>query len=111
MMNLKFWLQVNVCGSLYLGPLDSAAFQFNIPNDIEATIYNVTGWSVSRSGKTGVIKLRVMCIYLSHATRKPVFGDCDQVRLKPSCSGSGIRIAYWWNAETTIIHQDLWLGN
>ena len=22
-----------------------------------------------------------------------------------------IRIVYWWNAETTIIHQDLWLGN
>ena len=21
-----------------------------------------------------------------------------------------IRIDYWWNAETTIIHQDLWLG-
>ena len=22
-----------------------------------------------------------------------------------------IRIVYWWNAETTITHQDLWLGN
>ena len=21
-----------------------------------------------------------------------------------------IRVVYWWNAETTIIHQDLWLG-
>ena len=21
-----------------------------------------------------------------------------------------IRIDYWWNAETTIIHQDMWLG-
>ena len=19
--------------------------------------------------------------------------------------------SYWWNAETTITHQDLWLGN
>ena len=22
-----------------------------------------------------------------------------------------IRIVYWWNAETTITHRDLWLGN
>ena len=22
-----------------------------------------------------------------------------------------IRIVYWWNVETTITHQDLWLGN
>ena len=22
-----------------------------------------------------------------------------------------IKIVYWWNAETTVTHQDLWLGN
>ena len=26
-------------------------------------------------------------------------------------SRRAIRIVYWWNAETTITHQDLWLGN
>ena len=33
-------------------------------------------------------------------------------RPAPSSSSKGIRIRidYWWNAETLIIHQDLWLG-
>ena len=25
------------------------------------------------------------CEHLSHVMRKPVFGSCDQVRLKPAC--------------------------
>ena len=76
---------------------------------------------------------------LSLVTRKPVFGVFDQVWLKPICSAKEasksheianletrdiilsrqwttkvlirFRIVYWWNAETTITHQDLWLGN
>ena len=30
----------------------------------------------------------VVRFYMSHLTRKPVFGVCDQVRLKPACSAT-----------------------
>ena len=33
----------------------------------------------------------VLVIYLSLVTRKPVFGVCDQVRLKPACSAEETR--------------------
>ena len=58
---------------------------------------------------------------LVHATSSSLcIGQCKYQRFKHSDSRTGerrgrpisvrisIRIVYWWNAETTITHQDLW---
>ena len=54
----------------------------------------VTDWrcalrktSVTSAGVTVTFEIQIRH-HLSHITRKPVFGVCDQVRLKPDCSAT-----------------------
>ena len=44
--------------------------------------------TVTKVRKTDFIELYGQYL-MSHVTRKPVFGVCDQVRLKPACSATG----------------------
>ena len=39
--------------------------------------------------------LHLYCLHMSLVARKPVFGICDQVRLKPSCSATQTKLEAW----------------
>ena len=47
------------------------------------------------------------------SSKSNISGTCKIFfsKLKTETHRIRIRIIYWWNAETTITHQDLWLGN
>ena len=45
----------------------------------------------SRGVTFSLIFLIRVCVHLSHVLRNPVFGVCDQVRLKPACSARGMQ--------------------
>ena len=62
-----------------------------------SSLYLASDWFESTLIANTVAHLRFCCehvfsmfccvpFHMSHVTRKPVFGVCDQVRLKPACS-------------------------